>query len=232
MDGAPTTEFPVVVTHRGRYLQYNIFNNLFEITSKYQPPIMPIGRGAYGIVWYPISLTHNFLVNSCSFYFFPSKTYNWKIIDSFWWTWIGYYEAKYLWSNLDRFAMWSGNCVDFDFFFFFLLDVCFVVRWWIRRQERWLQSRRSPTHLIITWMQSGLLGKSSSWDIWTMRTYVIAAPTFLDLLVLHNHWFAFPDCRFYQHVVICKELCHADCVPKYAIVFLKHKVYVFPFFLG
>lgn len=118
MDGAPTTEFPVVVTHRGRYLQYNIFNNLFEITSKYQPPIMPIGRGAYGIVWYPISLTHNFLVNSCSFYFFPSKTYNWKIIDSFWWTWIGYYEAKYLWSNLDRFAMWSGNCVDFDFFFF------------------------------------------------------------------------------------------------------------------
>ncbi|KAG1339148.1 mitogen-activated protein kinase 5 [Cocos nucifera] len=50
MDGAPTTEFPVVATHGGRYLQYNIFNNLFEITSKYQPPIMPIGRGAYGIV--------------------------------------------------------------------------------------------------------------------------------------------------------------------------------------
>lgn len=50
MDGAPTTEFPVVATHGGRYLQYNIFNNLFEITSKYQPPILPIGRGAYGIV--------------------------------------------------------------------------------------------------------------------------------------------------------------------------------------
>ncbi|XP_008792346.2 mitogen-activated protein kinase 5 [Phoenix dactylifera] len=50
MDGAPANEFPVVVTHGGRYLQYNIFNNLFEITAKYQPPVMPIGRGAYGIV--------------------------------------------------------------------------------------------------------------------------------------------------------------------------------------
>ncbi|KAK1270070.1 Mitogen-activated protein kinase 5 [Acorus gramineus] len=44
------TEFQVVPTHGGRFLQYNIFGNLFEITSKYRPPIMPIGRGAYGIV--------------------------------------------------------------------------------------------------------------------------------------------------------------------------------------
>ncbi|RRT72552.1 hypothetical protein B296_00016101 [Ensete ventricosum] len=50
MDGAPANEFPVALTHAGRYLQYNIFGNLFEITSKYRPPIMPIGRGAYGIV--------------------------------------------------------------------------------------------------------------------------------------------------------------------------------------
>lgn len=52
MDGAPANDFPVALTHGGRYLQYNIFGNLFEITSKYRPPIMPIGRGAYGIVWY------------------------------------------------------------------------------------------------------------------------------------------------------------------------------------
>ena len=52
MDGAPVAEFQPTVTHGGRFLQYNIFGNLFEITHKYQPPIMPIGRGAYGIVWY------------------------------------------------------------------------------------------------------------------------------------------------------------------------------------
>ncbi|XP_021889758.1 mitogen-activated protein kinase 3 [Carica papaya] len=43
-------DFPAIPTHGGQYIQYNIFGNLFEITSKYRPPIMPIGRGAYGIV--------------------------------------------------------------------------------------------------------------------------------------------------------------------------------------
>ncbi|XP_022729325.1 mitogen-activated protein kinase 3 [Durio zibethinus] len=43
-------EFPAIQTHGGQFIQYNIFGNLFEITSKYRPPIMPIGRGAYGIV--------------------------------------------------------------------------------------------------------------------------------------------------------------------------------------
>jgi hypothetical protein len=52
MDGAPVAEFRPTMTHGGRFLLYNIFGNQFEITSKYQPPIMPIGRGAYGIVWY------------------------------------------------------------------------------------------------------------------------------------------------------------------------------------
>ncbi|PKA66932.1 Mitogen-activated protein kinase 5 [Apostasia shenzhenica] len=50
MGGAPAPEFPAVLTHGGRFLQYNIFGNFFEISSKYRPPIMPIGRGAYGIV--------------------------------------------------------------------------------------------------------------------------------------------------------------------------------------
>ncbi|XP_004298829.1 PREDICTED: mitogen-activated protein kinase 4-like [Fragaria vesca subsp. vesca] len=39
-----------VLTHNGRYAQYNVFGNLFEVSSKYVPPIRPIGRGAYGIV--------------------------------------------------------------------------------------------------------------------------------------------------------------------------------------
>ncbi|KAL6506331.1 Mitogen-activated protein kinase 1 [Orobanche gracilis] len=51
--GAAGGEYPnfrAVATHGGQYIQYNIFENMFEITSKYRPPIMPIGRGAYGIV--------------------------------------------------------------------------------------------------------------------------------------------------------------------------------------
>ncbi|KAL5711221.1 mitogen-activated protein kinase [Ranunculus cassubicifolius] len=49
-NGAAISDFPIVQTHGGRFVQYNIFGNLFEITTKYLPPIMPIGRGAYGIV--------------------------------------------------------------------------------------------------------------------------------------------------------------------------------------
>ena len=47
-------DFPAIHIHGGQFTKYYIFGNLFEITSKYRPPIMPIGRGAYGIVWYAI----------------------------------------------------------------------------------------------------------------------------------------------------------------------------------
>lgn len=50
---------PATLSHGGRFIQYNIFGNIFEVTAKYKPPIMPIGKGAYGIVWYaydPFSL--------------------------------------------------------------------------------------------------------------------------------------------------------------------------------
>jgi hypothetical protein len=40
-----------MATHGGRYVLYNVYGNLFEVSSKYAPPIRPIGRGAYGIVW-------------------------------------------------------------------------------------------------------------------------------------------------------------------------------------
>lgn len=39
-----------VMAHGGRYVQYNVYGNLFEVSSKYVPPIRPVGRGAYGIV--------------------------------------------------------------------------------------------------------------------------------------------------------------------------------------
>ncbi|XP_044499150.1 mitogen-activated protein kinase 6-like [Mangifera indica] len=41
---------PATLSHGGRFIQYNIFGNIFEVTAKYRPPIMPIGKGAYGIV--------------------------------------------------------------------------------------------------------------------------------------------------------------------------------------
>ncbi|CAL9213314.1 unnamed protein product [Arabidopsis halleri] len=34
----------------GRYVQYNVYGNLFEVSKKYVPPLRPIGRGASGIV--------------------------------------------------------------------------------------------------------------------------------------------------------------------------------------
>ncbi|KAL2517175.1 Mitogen-activated protein kinase [Abeliophyllum distichum] len=40
-----------VLTHGGKYVRYNLYGNLFEVSSKYVPPIRPIGRGAYGLVW-------------------------------------------------------------------------------------------------------------------------------------------------------------------------------------
>ncbi|KVH89081.1 Protein kinase, ATP binding site-containing protein [Cynara cardunculus var. scolymus] len=39
-----------IITHGGRYVQYNVYGNLFEVSRKYVPPIRPVGRGAYGIV--------------------------------------------------------------------------------------------------------------------------------------------------------------------------------------
>ncbi|KAF3649638.1 Mitogen-activated protein kinase 4 [Capsicum annuum] len=39
-----------VIVHGGQYVRYNVYGNLFEVSSKYIPPIRPIGRGAYGLV--------------------------------------------------------------------------------------------------------------------------------------------------------------------------------------
>ncbi|KAJ9548125.1 hypothetical protein OSB04_020668 [Centaurea solstitialis] len=39
-----------VPAYGGKYTHYNVLGNLFEVSSKYVPPIQPVGRGAYGIV--------------------------------------------------------------------------------------------------------------------------------------------------------------------------------------
>lgn len=51
--GGETYELDIVGVpkHGGAYVLYDIFGNNFEVSSKYVPPIRPIGRGAYGIVW-------------------------------------------------------------------------------------------------------------------------------------------------------------------------------------
>ncbi|KAF8388620.1 hypothetical protein HHK36_027297 [Tetracentron sinense] len=48
--GGSMESIPATLSHGGRFIQYNIFGNIFEVTVKYNPPIMPIGKGAYGIV--------------------------------------------------------------------------------------------------------------------------------------------------------------------------------------
>ncbi|GKV01107.1 hypothetical protein SLEP1_g13689 [Rubroshorea leprosula] len=37
-------------TYGGRYVRYNILGSIFEVSSKYVPPIQLVGRGAYGFV--------------------------------------------------------------------------------------------------------------------------------------------------------------------------------------
>lgn len=49
--GSKSKEIEWVMTHGGGYVKYNAYGNLFEVSSKYVPPIRPIGRGAYGLVW-------------------------------------------------------------------------------------------------------------------------------------------------------------------------------------
>uniref|UniRef100_A0A7N0TDA6 Mitogen-activated protein kinase n=1 Tax=Kalanchoe fedtschenkoi TaxID=63787 RepID=A0A7N0TDA6_KALFE len=49
-EAKPAAEVKGTPTHGGRYIRYNILGDLFEVSSKYVPPIQPVGRGAYGIV--------------------------------------------------------------------------------------------------------------------------------------------------------------------------------------
>lgn len=50
-----------IPTHGGKYVQYSVLGNLFEVSSKYAPPIQLVGAGAYGIVWYSLSTLYSLL---------------------------------------------------------------------------------------------------------------------------------------------------------------------------
>jgi len=52
--------------HDGKYIQYNVLGNIFEVYSNYIPPLQPVGRGAYGIVWW----THSSFTSIYSFFNF------------------------------------------------------------------------------------------------------------------------------------------------------------------
>lgn len=63
-----------IPVHGGKYVQYNVLGNLFEVSSKYAPPLQPVGRGAYGIVWLPTYSLFPFF--SAQFRFiFPKQFY-------------------------------------------------------------------------------------------------------------------------------------------------------------
>ncbi|XP_051151646.1 mitogen-activated protein kinase homolog MMK2-like [Andrographis paniculata] len=48
--GSDTSKGNGVPTYGGRYARYSLYGNLFELPSKYVPPLRPLGRGAYGLV--------------------------------------------------------------------------------------------------------------------------------------------------------------------------------------
>ncbi|KAI3468696.1 hypothetical protein Pfo_025359 [Paulownia fortunei] len=48
--GSSNSNISGVLTHGGKYVRYNLYGNLFEVSSKYVPPLRPLGRGAYGLV--------------------------------------------------------------------------------------------------------------------------------------------------------------------------------------
>ena len=71
---ATTTEnISATLSHGGRFIQYNIFGNIFEVTAKYKPPILPIGKGAYGIVWSLSLSLFLWLISSVSFFVFLNR---------------------------------------------------------------------------------------------------------------------------------------------------------------
>ncbi|MCO5608345.1 hypothetical protein L7F22_062553 [Adiantum nelumboides] len=55
-------EIEGVPTHGGKFMEYNVHGNTFEVTAKYKPPLAPIGRGAYGVVCSALNSETNELV--------------------------------------------------------------------------------------------------------------------------------------------------------------------------
>ncbi|OIW05784.1 hypothetical protein TanjilG_23570 [Lupinus angustifolius] len=55
-------DFPAMPTHGGKFIQYNIYGNLFKVTAKYRPPVMAVGRGAHALVCSLLNTETNELV--------------------------------------------------------------------------------------------------------------------------------------------------------------------------
>lgn len=103
---------PATLSHGGRFIQYNIFGNIFEVTAKYKPPIMPIGKGAYGIVWYSLTL-------------FPFPTFRIKSNPKFAFFFLFRFCRMFFFLEILRrkmcfffFSFWNGRWKIFGFVFY------------------------------------------------------------------------------------------------------------------
>lgn len=65
--GAADLRVVGVPTHGGQYINYTVAGTDFEVTKRYKPPIRPIGRGAYGIVWLESSYEAQGFLISCPY---------------------------------------------------------------------------------------------------------------------------------------------------------------------
>jgi hypothetical protein len=99
------------------YTQHNVYGHLIEVPNKYCPPIQPIGRGAYGIVWLDTSriCSSSFF---CGFRNFMSIANNcllvlfWFVV---WWLCVTEVLMKYI---LLLISLCMAEIVWFESFFF------------------------------------------------------------------------------------------------------------------
>lgn len=154
---------PATLSHGGRFIQYNIFGNIFEVTAKYKPPIMPIGKGAYGIVWYSLTL---FFVLSLqiesdpklvSFLMFFFSLYSFMCFLNVRKRWILFYLV--------------GNGRR-KFLFGFCFCGVWIARLWTRTRMSMLPSRRLRMLLTTRLTPRGPSEKSSCFVTWIMKTLV------------------------------------------------------------
>lgn len=64
----------------GGYVTYNLYGNLFEVSTKYGHPLRPIGRGASGLVWFvPLFL----LFASLNSFLTTASFFSWFVIPDY-----------------------------------------------------------------------------------------------------------------------------------------------------
>ena len=49
--GGKTSDFDGVPTYDGKFMEYTVVGQSFQVLPKYTPPFNPIGKGSYGFVW-------------------------------------------------------------------------------------------------------------------------------------------------------------------------------------